>query len=205
MNPTVKYADYVKSNNYVLDTLYKPTVNTSLSTCLRGDANGQCFIGFNYGNDQQDYRLFNSNYSGLFFFDMGGGAGDAGGRVQTSGWDSTKWTDLSAWNYGFKFTPEGGSEHTATGTRHSTADWDANGTINIAGYTTSTGQSDMCIKFLKIYESDVLVRDFKAAVDENDVAGLYDEVEGVFYYPTGGAWTAFGVATPPAPTPEEEP
>lgn len=53
----------------------------------------------------------------------------------------------------------------------------------------------MCIKFLKIYESNVLVRDFKAAVDANDVAGLYDEVEGEFYYPTGGAWTAFGVAT----------
>jgi len=62
-------------------------------------------------------------------------------------------------------------------------------------------QRDICIKGLKIYESDVLVRDFKAAVDENDVAGLYDEVEGVFYYPTGGAWTAHGIVPPTPPTP----
>ena len=197
VQPTVKYADYVQTNSYALDTLYKPTVNTSLSTCLSGNANGQCFIGFKYFSDQEDYRVFNNNST--LYFDMGSGS-FTGGRISISGWDSSKWTDISAWNFGFKFTPEGGSEISATGTRHSTVDWDANGTINVAG--TGTGNNyDMCIKFLKIYENNVLVRDFKAAVDANDVAGLYDEVEGVFYYPTGGAWTAFGVVTPPAPTP----
>ena len=199
VQPTVKYADYVQTNSYVLDTLYKPTVNTSLSTCLSGSANGNCFIGFYTSIDTQDYRLFNSRTT--LYFDIGSGGGSTGGRIMAYNWNSSAWTDISTWNFGFKFTPEGGSQQSATGAAHSTADWDPNGTINIAGYTTSTGQSNICIKGLKIYESDVLVRDFKAAVDEDDVAGLYDEVEGVFYYPTGGAWTAFGVVTPPAPTP----
>lgn len=195
--PPVVYAGYVKTNGYSLDTGYKPTVNTSLSTCLSGDAGGTCFIGFNYGNDQQDYRMF--NFATTFYFDMGGGS-DYGGRILKNGWDYN-WTDISAWNFGFKFTPEGGSEQTAAGTRHDTADWDANGTINIAGHDSSSGV-DICVKGLKIYESGVLVKDFRPAVDSNSVACLYEEVEGVFCYPQGNTtWTAYEVATPPTPTP----
>lgn len=194
----IKYVDYVQTNRYALDTLYKPTVNTSLSTCLSGNANGNCFIGFSY-NDSEDYRLF--NYQNWLYFDMGNGRL---GGFSTQHWNTSKWTDISAWNFGLKFTPEGESEYSTTGTAHSTVDWDANGTINIAGNGAGSN-GDINIKFLKIYENGVLVRDFKAAVDANDVAGLYDEVEGVFYYPTGGAWTAFGVATSSAPTSEEEP
>ena len=97
------------------------------------------------------------------------------GGSSTQHWDGSKWTDVSAWNYGVKFTPEGGSEYSTTGRAHNIADWDANGTINIAG-SGYGANCDMCIKYLKIYESGTLVRDFKAAVDGNDVAGLYDEV-----------------------------
>ena len=79
----IKYADYVQTNSYALDTLYKPTVNTSLSACLSGNAGGNCFIGFSY-NDSQDYRLF--NLGPTLYFDMGGG-GAWGGRIWTSGWD----------------------------------------------------------------------------------------------------------------------
>lgn len=75
----IKYADYVKTNSYALDTLYKPTVNTSLSTCLSGNAGGNSFIGFNYGSDQQDYRVFNAGT--IFYFDMGDGSGYSGGRI----------------------------------------------------------------------------------------------------------------------------
>ena len=146
-------------------------------------------MGFYYGDDSQDYRVF--NYGGTFHFDLGGG-GSYGGRITAGGWDSSKWADISAWNYGFKFTPEGGSEQTATDTRHDTVDWDSNGTINIAGFDSSSG-IDICVKGLKIYESGVLVKDFRPAVDSNSVACLHEEVEGVFYYPQGTTtWTAFG-------------
>lgn len=66
--PPVVHAGYVKTNGYSLDTGYKPTVNTSLSTCLSGSANGSCLLGFYYGNDHADYRVFDF---GELYFDMG--------------------------------------------------------------------------------------------------------------------------------------
>ena len=75
---TITYADYVQTNSYALDTLYKPTVNTSLSTCLSGNAYGNCFIGFYYGSDTEDYRLFNAGST--LYFDMGSGS-FTGGRI----------------------------------------------------------------------------------------------------------------------------
>lgn len=105
-----------------------------------------------------------------------------------------KWTELSTWNYGFKFIAEGESEHTVTGTKHDTADWDATGTFHIAGDGIGSN-CDINFKGLKIYESGVLVKDFKPASDENDVAGLYEEVEGEWFFPTGGSWTAYVIDT----------
>lgn len=76
--PPVVYAGYVKTNGYSFDTGHKPTVNTSMSACLSGDARGSCFLGFYYGDDSQDYRLFCAG--GTFYFDMGGGD-SYGGRI----------------------------------------------------------------------------------------------------------------------------
>lgn len=47
----------------------------------------------------------------------------------------------------------------------------------------------------KIYENDILIRDFIPVLDENNVACLYEQVEGKFYYNKGtGTFTA-GSAT----------
>lgn len=184
--PPVEFLQYINTNGAVMSTGYKPGVNTSLSTSLRGTCNGDAFIGFYTGNDTNDWRIF--DFRGGLQLDMGG-SGSLGDRLQIGSWDTNVWNAVSAYNYGGQLTPEGASTQSASGSRHATADWDPDGVILIGGYNMSTGRSYDC-GGLKLYENNVLVKDFRPA-RMNGVVGMYETVDGVFYYPTGGAWTAY--------------
>lgn len=75
----------------------------------------------------------------------------------------------------------------------------ADGTRNILLFARwATNKEAYCYEKMystKIYVSDVLVRDFVPALDSNNVACLYEKVEGKFYYNAGtGNFTA-GSAT----------
>lgn len=62
--------------------------------------------------------------------------------------------------------------------------------INNAG-TPSGGASAKLYSF-KIYDNDVLVRDFIPTLDDNGVACLYDKVEGKHYYNAGSGSFTYG-------------
>ena len=53
------------------------------------------------------------------------------------------------------------------------------------GTNVSAGKSRMKLYYCKIYESDVLVRDFIPVLDQNNVACLYDLVSQTFFYNAG--------------------
>lgn len=61
----------------------------------------------------------------------------------------------------------------------------------------STTRTAGSIYYCKIYENNVLIRDFIPVLDDNEVACLYDLVEGKFYYNKGTGTFSYGTTGTP--------
>lgn len=71
----------------------------------------------------------------------------------------------------------------------------ANAHIHLFSLNDLVLPSSTKIASFKIYQNDVLVRDFIPVIDQGNVACMYEQVEGKFYYNAGSGTFAAGAAT----------
>lgn len=168
------YLDYVTvPAEHILDLGVKFGLDTSLSTELRGDANGAIFIGTNL-DENRDCRFFNA--ASTAYFDLGSR------RINRyNGWNTSTWNQVSVWNYGMALSMNGGPVMTTTGTRFDTVQW-VDRTLSVGGVNYFD------LRGISMWDNGALIRDWRP-VEQDGVVGLFDEVQGVFYQPIS-AWTA---------------
>ena len=100
---SVHYIDYINTNIAEMVTDYTPNSTTWIEGRFRGNSVGNWFVGI------LEWRCFNSQTT--FYVDVNG----MSRRISQSGWDTTKWYDLSAGNCFFTCVPESGTTLSQTG------------------------------------------------------------------------------------------
>ena len=58
------------------------------------------------------------------------------------------------------------------------------------GNSEYNGGEAFDVEYIRIYDNDALVKDYRPALDDNGVACFYEEVDGVYEYPYNGTFTA---------------
>lgn len=158
-----------------LDTGVVPTVNTKSQIKMLAKAmSGSVFYGLFTGDDSTDYRFFMSN--SRMYWDM------PGGRLMTSVDTATTGTvyELELGNRYIKDLPTG--TYPASNTR---LNFELTATITLNNYS-GTQFSKSNWYYVKIFESDTLIRDFIPCYRKADQKpGMYDLVSGTFYINSG--------------------
>ena len=180
----VIFKDYINTNVAEMNTGHIPTVNTRVTGRFRGAALGNWFVG----NEGQKWRFFTAgSTNNTFYTDVNG----MGNRISQSGWDTTKWYDVDAGNFYFTCTPvDGGTTLSQTS---STRSFTHTTPLKLGSATYTTGgeyERFDCAGF-KIYESGVLVKDYRPAVDGNNMACFYEELSQTYCYPSSGTFLAY--------------
>ena len=178
--PIVNYVDYINTNIAEMNTGVVPTTTTKVVGRFRGSAVGNWFVGI----EGQGWRGFNSQNT--FYVDVNG----MGARINQSGWDTTKWYDVEFGNFFFTCTPvDGGTTISNSGSSRS---FTHTNPLKLGSATYDwMGEYEQfdCAGF-KIYDGTTLVKDYRPALDPNNVACLYEELSGVYEYPSTGTFIA---------------
>lgn len=132
-------------------------------------------MGSRYSN-----RFFNTSPGSIeganVYFDL------YNSRIHSDGvWDVSAWYDVEVYNYGYVCTPrDGGAAITNQGSFQTFS----------GGVTIDIGESGISFDFgyLRIYDSDVLVKSYLPSLDANQVACMYEEVSQQYEYPSRGSW-----------------
>ena len=113
-----------------------------------------------------------------------------GGRIRTAGYVIGIWYEISAGNHFFNCVPDDPSYQTLTNSSSSrtftlsTPLWFSNYSYSWAGQ-----YEDFLCRGFKIYEGNVLTRDYRPAKDDNGVVCFHEEVQQTWLYPTHGTFT----------------
>ena len=114
-----------------------------------------------------------------------------GGRINTGGWDQTKWYDVDVGNFYFTCTPvDGGTTISQTGSARSFT-YSATLKLGSSTYQWAGDYEKFDCAGFKIYEGNTLVKDYRPALDGSNVACFYEEVSGTYCYPTSGTFLAY--------------
>ena len=117
--PPIEYVDYINTNRADFDTGVDIALNTSVEGKFRGESVGCYFVGGRSPSDGVRWEFFNAG--GDFYICMPAGHW-AGNRMSTSGWDTSKWYDISAGNYYATAVPETGNTLTLSDTAKTSFD-----------------------------------------------------------------------------------
>lgn len=169
--PSYEFYDYIAptgttyASNYIALSGVSCTTTFSANVKHRLLANvGGIYFGFNHISDSDDYRVFQPTNT-LLYFDFGSTRARA--TMNIKGIDY----DWNIYNYGI---------------------YDNNAGVNIITGTTKTSAPQLNeyrinpgvgrIYGVELFESGTKIKDLKPALRLSDsVAGLYDEISGVFY------------------------
>jgi len=178
---TINYVDYIESTGtQYIDTGRKPDSNTEfeLSMAITDVSANHAIMGARTTSSSGRYNIFYYQ--------------------QDIRWDyeaATTFTDISYTNNAIiNITKNGNQTTIQTGNTTKTitdSTTEFSTPYNMYLFTlNSQGALDdryakMRVYYFKIYQNDVLVRDFKPALDENDVPCLYDTVTKQYFYNTG--------------------
>lgn len=179
--PGVNYVDYIQSTGtQFLDTEYVPNANTRVEMTFQLTS-----------PDNTNQAIF--GVAGQFSFRWYG----TGGRFRTNGSN----------NVDFVTNIDSSAKHTVVKTATKTTiddTYNANtnaGNVTLSlylfGQHVSTGLQNPAkvkIEACKIYDGDVLVRYYKACLDPDGVACMYDEVNSEYVYNAGSGTFAYGMA-----------
>lgn len=161
---------YIQSSGtQFIDTGVRPTVNTRFSFGIYMlEETGACIIGHSPA-DNNDYRIF--NYSRTIYWDLKDGR-----LIGTSG--SFPTNAYLEFECGNNYVNKNG-QRVLTGTAVSSFSPVANIFVFSANGTPA-GCSGR-LYFLKIYEGDTLIRDFKPCISDAGAVGVFDLVNRKFY------------------------
>lgn len=159
---------YIESTGtQYIDTGVIPTADTTIIyKFMNKEVTGNVILGYNNGNDNQDFRLF--NYNSQIYFDGIGGRRRSGSSLKAG-----VVYKLVLYNYGvmdyYSHSTLLSDNNPYTGT--------AVDTIKVNGATSCSKNRSYS---LQIYEAGVLIRDF-IAVRLNGEGYFYDRVQGQLY------------------------
>lgn len=167
--PSYEFYDYIAptgttyTSNYIALSGVSCTTTFSANVKHRLLANvGGIYFGFNHTSDSSDYRVF---YIGRIYFDFNSSRVNV--RVSILNTDC----DWYVYNYGIDDNITG--THILAGTTQSNAP-------QLNEYRINPGVGR--IYRVELFESGTKIKDLKPALRLSDsVAGLYDEISGVFY------------------------
>ena len=165
------FIEYLEGRNSFIDTKHNVTVNTQMEFEIKliEDAPGQLIgASYLYMSDSNDYRFFYTYEQA--YFDYGNRRIETGYTMDKSSWYYVKCVNGSVTINDNIFT---GSTTTTIPTSE---------TIKIFGF--SDEYVDMCLKYLKIYENNVLVQDL-VPVRKGNVGYMYDMVSGRIFENAG--------------------
>ena len=162
--------NYLEANGTQwLITSHQPTLNTKVETGIYlPGAYGGVVIGNSSTSDNDDYRFFNA--SNRAYLDIGSNR-TYGGTIASNTY------------YDIEFTNNYVKANGTTQTSGSTITTNTIGTqtINVFRKTTDANYASGKIYYLKIYESNVLVKDFVPAENKlTGAIGLYDVLNNTF-------------------------
>ena len=178
--------------NLTFDTGVRITNNTKFQVKYQWMySSGGMLVGdTNAGDDNNDYRFFNymtnSTYGpNTLYFDINSK------RISISSSrlsPTNKTFEVECGNHYIKNLTNGdivvGKVETDVFTRAGNiALWGGNANSGDVSLSNTDGAK---IFYLKIYDGETLVKDLVPALDGSQNAGLYDKLNGVFYYPSGG-------------------
>lgn len=175
---------YIQSSGtQFLDTGVRPNINTKFSFGIYMlEQTGACIIG-NSPDDNNDYRIF--NYSGSIYWDL------KDGRLIGSAGSFPTNTYLE-FECGNNYVNKNG-QRVLTGT--AVTSYTANANIFVFSSIGTPAGCSGRLYFLKIYEGDTLIRDFKPCISDAGAVGVFDLVNRKFYGNAGtGAFIGSEVA-----------
>jgi len=171
------HADHTGGDNFCR-TGWKPTTNTTIHVNAKTALDVAPFGVAGY------FVLFLNAISNSKFFYV------YGDKYNATGVDCSNWSTFANYYHDWRLGPtEARVDDLVIGT-YSGAAPDASVTANIClpfrassktDHNTVTKAGNAEVKFAKIWEGDVLVRDFAPCVYTNGVPGFYDNVRGEFY------------------------
>lgn len=169
--------DYIQGNGTQwIDTGVKPsnTIKMQLKA-IPTSSLGNIFLGENSVSDSQDYRLFFTG--GQMYFDRGSSRYSASKPINTM-------YELEIGDYYVKDLVTGSNIFTGSSMTFDYSSHSAIGLFNCASVSSASESGK--IYYLKIYNNDILVRDFIPVKEkETDIICLYDKVSEEFYYNAG--------------------
>ena len=179
--PGVIYKNYINTNIAEMNTGVVPTTTTKVVGRFRGNSVGNWFVGI----ERQGWRGFNSQNT--FYVDVNG----MSARINQSGWDTTKWYDVEYGNLYFTCTPvDGGTTISQTSTARSFTHTNPL-KLGSATYQYAGEYEKFDCAGFKIYDGTTLVKDYRPALDENNVACFYEKVSETYCYPSSGTFLAY--------------
>lgn len=187
----MRYVEYIQTDQYCwFDTGIIPSFNTSLEldlVPLSRSGNWKGYVGAqNADDDNSTYQIRTYSGSNQFAARIGNGNGNVGPSY-TVGQRYLLTLDSSYLNVnGSNYSMGSSSMDTCNYTLYISAihnpSWSGTGSISdTTNYRAAAG----IFYGLKVYESGVLVGEFKPALDNNNKPGFYDTVSGNFYYNEG--------------------
>ena len=171
---------YIESTGtQYIDTNVHPNGSIKFTTkLLMKQKIGAVVIGVQY-SESKAFRLFNADNK--WYLDYGSGEG--GNRINGGTWPNDTIYEIEVGNrYVRNLTT---STNIISGT--SVGDFDYSD-LNIGIFASPISTGDIAkgvLYYCKIYDNDVLVRDFIPVKDLNDVVCLYDKVSDTFFYNQG--------------------
>lgn len=180
----VNYQNYINTNIAEMNTGHVPTTNTRVVGRFRGNVYGNYYVG----TSDTKWRFFNAGSGADFYFDING----MSNRINVSGqFDITKWYDMDVGNFYFECVPvDGGTTVSKSSTTRSFTQTNPLMLGSSTYHSGSNYEQFDCAGF-KIYEGTTLVKDYRPALDTNNVACFYEEVSGTYCYPSSGTFLAY--------------
>ena len=184
--PTDTYirTTYIEGNGAIINTNHIPTLKTSIEfEMMPIDYTGENYIGFPYtlagNNDNKDFRFFAVSSSEMYFDFTNRRIGPIG--PNNINFNTNTWYHVKCYNNGMTISYTGtttSGSATYTGITATTSPY--NCPIHIFG-NSITGAVNFKLKYLKIYENDVLMKHLEAAINPNNEAGFYDFTNKIWY------------------------
>lgn len=176
----IDYVEYIESTGtQYIDTGVIPNQDTSIEIKFENTKDNTWLFGTRTSNSSSDmFALYLSSLSGGSMWFMYGTAGNLyTTNINMTGVHTIKTNKEKLYiDDNLKITREVATFTSPKSLKLLTCD--TNGTINSANFVGK-------IHYYKIYDGDILVRDFRTAKDNTGVYCLYDEVEKRYYYNQG--------------------
>ncbi len=179
--PKINFVEYIESTGTQwIDTeiFAKSTLKSQLKFNMT-EVTGDVIYGYIKNSDTDDYRFF--NYNSKAYLDFPGTATVDGVRIYGGTISANTTYEIEIGNYYVKNLITG--TNIISGATQNT--FTKTNTMKMWKDERSNKCSKGKLYYLKIYDGDTLVRDFKPCIDSNGVACLYDMVTEKCFYNKG--------------------